>query len=447
LKTNGGGVLGFVIALQSQTELLKPFSAIKQQILFAGLICLIAASVIAWWIAARMAKPIIRLVGVTKQIQEGVEIHSSQQYAVNDEVGVLYDAIHKMGRELKNKADLEQYLADVADNFDETLNLPSHVEEVFTAELKGDTTSAMTKTTAMNVTMDEGGKTVQVDLAGQSALVETSKGQLVADGVLFADRYKIIRSIGAGAMGEVFVARDETLDEIVALKILFAKGLEVSSQDLFKEEIRLARKITHRNILRTFDFGADGEKIYISMEYVHGQDLNALLGKIGKLEIKIGVMLAKQICSAIAAAHGEGIIHRDLNPRNMMVTKMGVLKVMDFGLAMKVEDQQQQQMIVGTPYYLSSEQIRRETLDARTDIYAIGVILFKAFSGRTPYMGKDLADILGMHLSSPIPRLSSVLPDAPEMLDDIISKALAKDKIDRFQSVSELQAALQQLDV
>ena len=435
LEKSGGGVLGFVLTLRSQTELLRPFQSIIQQVLFIGIFCLIAASIMAWWIAARISKPIVRLVDITEQIQGGRYPDESDRYLVRDEVGVLYDAIFSMGKALKNNADLESYLASIAEGLDED----AYNDQIrIPMGMPPEPDDAM----AVTVVSDERNQTLPVRSPEDPSQVQVQVGQL------FADRYEIIRRIGAGAAGSVFVAKDVTLDELVALKILVGE-IEGENQEIFKEEIRLARKITHRNILRTYDFGFLHKQAYISMEYVHGYDLNDLMDKTGQLDLNIGVMLARQICCAIAAAHYEGIVHRDLNPRNMMVNKQGILKVMDFGLAIRMDKgvhASQQQLIAGTPYYLAPEQILRETLDARTDIYAIGVILFKIFSGTMPYHGQGVQEVMQMHLSAPIPDLRAVAPQVPEVLAEITRKAMAKRREHRYQCVTELQADLQLFD-
>jgi len=434
LEKSGGGVLGFVVTLRSQTELLKPFQSIIRQVLLIGIFCLIAASVMAWWIAARISKPIVRLLGITEQIQGGGYPDEADRYLAKDEVGILYDAVFQMGNSLKNNADLENYLANIAEGLG---------EEAYRDE----------------ITLPTGLPPEPEDTLAVTAIVD-HKGQVnagggernssdVAIGQLFADRYQIIRRVGAGSMGSVYVAKDVTLDELVALKVLEGE-IQGENQDILKEEIRLARKITHRNVLRTYDFGFLRQQAYISMEYVHGYDLNDLMKKTGQLDLNIGVMLARQICSAVAAAHHEGIVHRDLNPRNMIVNKQGILKVMDFGLAIRVDQgvhASQQQWIAGTPYYLAPEQILRETLDARTDIYAIGIILFKIFSGVVPYHGQNVEEVMQLHLSAPIPDLKAVAPSVPEALSKITRKAMAKRQDQRYQSVAALQADLQALDL
>ena len=252
------------------------------------------------------------------------------------------------------------------------------------------------------------------------------------------------------------MVNDTDLNEQVALKTLFNRDLEGEELNQFKEEIRLARRITHRNILRTFDFGIWKNNYYITMEYIHGFDLSNLIEQQGRLSPKIAIIMGRQICSAIMAAHGEGIIHRDLKPNNIIINKQGVLKIMDFGLAIRfdvspsdTEDKDQLQSnntsIAGTPRYMAPEQFTGENIDVATDIYAIGGILHFILSGAPPFKGQNFREMSEQHRFNRPPHLSELHADIPQTLDAIVYKALEKNKQARFKTVSALNDALQKV--
>lgn len=463
LKAANGDNLGFVLASQSQTELLKPFVRIQQQVVVVGLICLVFASIFAWILSQRIAKPIIDLVKVANNIQEGQYPEKTIQRKQNDEVDVLSNAIYHMGASLKEKAELESYLAQLGEDLDETDRIVSE------SSLLNDDLRDANQARPTPPSGDETVVTDNVTLSGQKTVVKVrgeaadaniktagrASTQRVDTGSVVANRYEIMRLIGVGAMGDVFLARDKDLDENIAIKILNKSDFAPEIFNQFKEEIRLARRITHRNILRTFDFGAYQKPYYITMEYIQGYDLGQLIQKKGPLEVHIGIAMARQICTAMNAAHQQGIIHRDLKPSNMMITRQGILKIMDFGLAMKVRRTasddtvasdslgNENTTVAGTPKYMAPEQFFGWSLDERTDIYAIGVILFTLFSGRSPFVGKSFDDFAKLHHTVAPPKLTRLVPDLPKKLELIIEKALQKKPEDRFQSVRQMLDYLQ----
>src|SRR6185503_3344208 len=203
-------------------------------------------------------------------------------------------------------------------------------------------------------------------------------------GHVFANRYRIESILGRGGMGVVYKAVDTQLDETVAIKTLPGDVMSRSPEDLerFKREIRLARKITHRNVLRTYDYGEAEGVYFISMEFVRGYTLNELLDEAPQRQMppRASVGLTRQICRGLQAAHEQGIIHRDIKPQNVLIDAKGEVKLMDFGIARMTEASEamtQAGLIVGTPHYMSPEQVQGKTLDPRSDVYSLGVLIYE----------------------------------------------------------------------
>lgn len=261
------------------------------------------------------------------------------------------------------------------------------------------------------------------------------------EGSVLADRYEILKLLGQGGMGAVYKARDRELDRLVALKVIRPEFAgQASILQRFKQELILARKITHRNIIRIFDLGvADGLR-FITMEFVEGQDLASLLDEQHKYSPEATVKILRQVCTALEAAHAEGVVHRDLKPQNIMMESSGRVCVMDFGLARSLESNglTQAGAIMGTPAYMSPEQAKGLPVDQRSDIYSLGIIAYVMLTGQTPF--KADSALASMLLRTQGPPTPAVELDAaiPKPLSDIIQKTMAVDPKDRYQSAAEL---------
>jgi len=268
-------------------------------------------------------------------------------------------------------------------------------------------------------------------------------------GQTFASRYRIEGLLGRGGMGVVYRATDTTLDEVVAIKTLPTTAMNTSSEDVerFKREIRLARKITHRNVLRTFDYGEAEGFYFISMEFVKGYALADMLEENGQLAPRVAVGVARQICRGLEAAHEQGIIHRDIKPQNVLIDHKGEVKLMDFGIAraQEAEAMTQQGMIVGTPHYMSPEQVQGKTLDPRSDVYAMGVMIYEMLCGVRPFNSSSLTGILTAHITeAPKPPIT-LRPEIGAELNAVILRCLAKAPNQRFASAGALLDALDHL--
>lgn len=277
----------------------------------------------------------------------------------------------------------------------------------------------------------------------------------VSPGALVGQRFEILSVLGAGGMGIVYKARDRDLDDLVALKMLKRDLWGDRTQlERLKSEIKLARKITHPNVLRTHDFGEIDGVPYISMEYVRGVTLRYLLDHTtgdpaGRLPYSAGLRLAKQLCSGLAAAHSVGVLHRDIKPENLILEPTGNAKLMDFGIARPIDrmapGQTQAGFIVGTPQYLAPEILQGHEADPRSDLYSCGIALYEIFTGALPFDGPSAMDIMVKHLREVPPPPSSRWREIPPVLEATILKCLEKDPERRYRSVAELLRDLEAL--
>jgi len=203
-------------------------------------------------------------------------------------------------------------------------------------------------------------------------------------GGTFAGRYQVTEELGKGGMGRVYKAYDTEIREHVALKVLNPEiAADESVIERFRNELKLARRVSHRNVCRMFDLGRDGDTAYISMEYVSGEDLKMLLRRIGHLPARKAVVFGEQIADGLAEAHRLGVVHRDLKPQNIMIDRDGNARIMDFGIAraLKTKGITDPGMVIGTPDYMAPEQFEGKDADQRTDIYALGAILYEMLTG------------------------------------------------------------------
>src|SRR5580704_17129076 len=251
-------------------------------------------------------------------------------------------------------------------------------------------------------------------------------------GTLLGGRCRILTLLGRGGMGEVYRAMDLTLGQSVALKFLPEEAARNQGLlERFHGEVRIARQVSHPNVCRVYDIGQVEGMPFISMEYVDGEDLASLLTRIGRLPADKALETARKLCSGLAAAHDRGVIHRDLKPQNIMINKRGEVVIMDFGLATIADQLSGAEVRNGTPAYMAPEQLRGASVTARSDIYALGLVLYELFTGKQPYQAKTLQNLVEMQEAAQLTSMTSVAADIDPGVEKAIRRCLEPDPLKR----------------
>lgn len=299
----------------------------------------------------------------------------------------------------------------------------------------------------VRVSRDERGRPTSIgpEPATETRAKETSilRGDKLMPDMILLGRYRVKRKIGSGGFGTVYLVEDSAVHDDVILKIL---SPHISEDDTmikrFIQELKFSRRISHKNIIRIHDFLELEGAHAISMEYFPSDDLSAVLRDCGKLDVARGVPIVAQICEGLEAAHGEGIIHRDVKPPNVLIGKDDVVKIVDFGLASMAQHVgsrlTKSGILIGTPQYMAPEQITGEEVDARTDIYSLGVLMYEMFVGTQPFRGDTAVSILFNHLEGEIRPPREICPDIPAELANLILMTMSKSRADRPQKASEV---------
>lgn len=282
-----------------------------------------------------------------------------------------------------------------------------------------------------------------------SAAEDTEAGLLIP-GESFAERYQVLRLVGRGGMGTVYKAADRELGEEIAIKLIRADVLQgdPTMAERFRSEIRLARRISHRNVVRTHDFGEWDGRAYVTMEYVEGITVRDLIDARRTLSPSSALGLARQLAEALAVAHEQGVIHRDIKPQNLLLDAAGVLKIMDFGIARMAEGVSsitQTGMVVGTPAYMAPEQLLDEAVDARGDLYATGVVLYECLTGRLPYTATSPIALIAKVLNGAPAAPVESNPEIPPALSALVLRLMARSPDDRPASARELSELLSRI--
>jgi serine/threonine-protein kinase len=425
LKAATGDTVGSLIALRSMEEEMAGFRRFRRSLVLVSLVVMALGLAVAYVVGSRITGPVRVLADMVERARSG-SYAGKVQVDSSDEIGDLARTFNSLLADLREKEHLIGFL-----------------REGMTMMKKGGqglAGHAATADRAAAATAAGPGETMTLGAA-------TGPDGGLVKGSLFADRYEVLSTLGKGGMGVVYRARDLTLDDIVALKVLRGEMLKDDPTHLerFKQELKLARRITHRNVLRTHDFGEAGDTPYISMEYLEGVTLKDLIKNKGALPVPVGLRIAKQMGQGLEAAHLQGVVHRDIKPQNMLILpETGDLKIMDFGIA-RVQAVKPGEAglttagtVMGTPDYMSPEQAQGLPADFRSDIYSLGIVLFEVFTGALPFPGDTVMQIVLSHIRFPPPSPRSVNPRLPERLEAIILRAIDKDPARRYQTVGDL---------
>jgi serine/threonine protein kinase/Tfp pilus assembly protein PilF len=273
--------------------------------------------------------------------------------------------------------------------------------------------------------------------------------EALTTGSTFAGRYQIIEELGQGGMGRVYKATDTKINEKVALKLIMPEiASDKKTLERFGNELRIARKITHKNVGKMFDINEDKGTHFITMEYVSGQDLKGFIRQSGQMGVGTAISISKQICEGLSEAHKTGVIHRDLKPSNIMIDREGNVRIMDFGIARSLKEKgiTGAGVMIGTPEYMSPEQAEAKEVDQRTDIYSLGVIIYEMVTGRVPFEGDTALSIAMKHKDEAPKDPKEYNAQIPDDLRNLILKCLEKDKERRFQSAGEVLAELENIE-
>jgi len=392
---------GALVSAVPREQIVGSFTAISNVLLIAGGAAIVFALIFSIVAARRFLRPIERLTSIATNATRG-EFPREIQVQGSGEIASLETAFNSVVADLREQRAVEQFLAE----------LWQRVENMDVADSRAVTELA--------------------DTGPDDASIQPV-------GTRLGDRYEVLQCLGHGGMGVVYQVRDLELDEVVALKMLrVTSGFD--GVGAMKNEIRLARRITHPNVVRTFDFAQIDDHPVITMEYVRGVTLNQAISAFGCIEYFAAMRLVRQICAGLAAAHRVGVLHRDIKPANVIINYNA--KVMDFGIAqpsvMRRDAARSKDSFAGTPDYIAPEQIRGDSVDARADVYALGVMMFEVFTGHLPFSGESSREVLRVRLKQDPRQPAEFWPEIPERLNDLIMNCLARDPGQRIQTVDEV---------
>lgn len=266
---------------------------------------------------------------------------------------------------------------------------------------------------------------------------------------IFAQRYEVIEELDKGGMGKIYRVFDKKIEQEVALKLLRPEiTADVNTIKRFRRELKFARNISHRNVCRMYDLGEEGNAHFITMEYISGENLKSSIRRMGRLTIDKAISIAKQVCEGLSEAHRLGVVHRDLKPGNIMIDSEGNARILDFGIARSLRSKGMtgEGTMIGTPEYMSPEQVDGEEADQRSDIYSLGVIIYEMVTGRVPFIGDTPISVVVKHKLEIPPDPKKINPQIPEDLNRMIMRCLDKDRENRYQNVDALFSELVKIE-
>jgi HAMP domain-containing protein len=383
------------VTLASLDRAMAPFQRIERTLLGVGAVSVLLAFPLTWLLSRRITRPLEHLADAADAARGG-RFDPGLPAGGTDEVGRLTRAFQGLLSELREQREMESYLQAISRSMPE------------------------------------------------SAVLAPEPGVLPAGAVLGA-RFVILNWIGSGGMGVVYKARDRQLNEVVALKTLRPELRDPEALESLKSELRIARRITHRNVLRTHDFGEANGVPFISMEYVRGVTLRELVTHDPQLPQSVALRIVRQALYGLEAAHAMGVIHRDMKPENLILDPTGQVRVMDFGIAIPARAGIADTVfdgLTGTLGYLAPEQLVGSRGDARSDLYAVGVILYELLSGRRPFPASDPVELSYRQANEDPPPLRGQGPEVSQALEAVVLRCLARDPATRYASARELLEAL-----
>jgi eukaryotic-like serine/threonine-protein kinase len=416
LRDGHGQVLAAALTVDSLDARLAGQRTLQASLLVAGLAAIGLALLLSRLTARRIAQPVTRLASIADKAAQG-DYEQRIETQGRDEIATLARAISRLLADLREQQEIAAYVSDL-----DRKPLPESSGQAETLVDGNSVTAVM----------------------GEHRRPDTA----LSPGHVVGGRYEILQRLGAGAMGTVFKTRDRELDDVVALKVLHPDiGRDSEQIERMRQEIRLARRITHPNVLRTHDLTElDGIPV-ISMEYVRGAPLSMLLARSGRIKMAAGLRVCSQVLQGLQAAHRAGVLHRDIKPGNIIIDQSGNARLMDFGIAQSANSDApsltRPGTVAGTANYLAPELIMGGTADVRSDIYAVGVMMCEIFSGQLPFQGKTAIQVCMAHVHGD-PRKPSVgWPEIPGELEQIILKCLAREPEQRYSDVEGLLKAIQ----
>ncbi len=261
-------------------------------------------------------------------------------------------------------------------------------------------------------------------------------------GKLLGNRYRIIEKLGEGVIATVYLSMDQSTREVVALKVLENVGGRQRFESRFRRKARILSQLRDAHIVRVFDFGVDGDLLFIVMEYAPGWTVAELVSKKGPLPVREALDIVRQTAEGLAVAWRKRITHLDIKPQNLMVDADGFVRIMDFGLAMTTEDLKRETGILDKPHYVSPEQVEGGELDVRADIYSLGVVLYEMLTGRILFDGDTPLEVAHKRLRGSVPSIRTHRPDIPVLVEQLVAKCLERKPADRFKSPQGLIRAV-----